>query len=475
MIASVTRPSNVTRRTLFFPSNSKTKPTANSQYSDALLKTFAEVRSVFDCDPSLQSLFVPQGLDRIEARGAEGRHHAADQSHGAENQRGGDQRSRSDNQADVTRFSVLGESTVQRKPSHGKRDRISQYHSQHAANKSNRERFREELHQDVSPGRAQRLLHPNLARALCNGNQHDIHQADAADSKRKRSNKTHQHLQPESNNLELMDLGHQVEYFHGLAIGLIELVLGRHNRADRLFQQFVFRSLVRKPDGIQVMRILQIAHRAEGDVHHPVYIVIALLHFGFQDADDFEAEAVHPDVLPQRVASGEQFFLGLRTDHRHAGALDLVFQVVEASLSQLECADIHHVGIVAGDGPRENPRVVLDTGLLAGFGCDMRDLGKIGSERVYIIQSKADEHSRFLTAGLHGSAARNHDDQLRTEIGKDVRTSLAKTISISEQHDHGGDAPSHAQHSERSAAAIVPHGAVGFLEQITKHIGPLLA
>ena len=44
--------------------------------------------------------------------------------------------------------------------------------------------------------------------------------------------------------------------------------------------------------------------------------------------------------------------------------------IVEASLIQLERADIKHVGIVAGNRPGENPRVVLDVGLLADFGGD---------------------------------------------------------------------------------------------------------
>ena len=45
--------------------------------------------------------------------------------------------------------------------------------------------------------------------------------------------------------------------------------------------------------------------RGEGDIYHAVDIVISLLHFGAQNADDFEAEAVDPDVLAQRIASGK--------------------------------------------------------------------------------------------------------------------------------------------------------------------------
>ena len=108
------------------------------------------------------------------------------------------------------------------------------------------------------------------------------------------------------------------------------------------------------------MCILQIAHGAEWDVDHAVYIVISLLHFGAQDADDLEAQAVNPDALTERVASGKQFFLRFRTDHRYTGALNLVFWVVEAALPELEGADVHYVGIIAGDSEGENSGVVLD-------------------------------------------------------------------------------------------------------------------
>ena len=77
--------------------------------------------------------------------------------------------------------------------------------------------------------------------------------------------------------------------------------------------------------------------------------------------------------------------------------------------------------------------------------------------------------SRLLAASLHRSTARNHDHQLGAEIGEDVGAGLAETIAVSEQHDHRGDAPGHAEHGERGAAAIVPHGAVSFASKSREH------
>ena len=218
------------------------------------------------------------------------------------------------------------------------------------------------------------------------------------------------------------------------------------------------------------MGIFQVAHGGEGDVDHAVYVA----HFPpaswrLKNANDFEAETVHPDVLTQRIAPGEQFLLGLRADHRHPGVLYLVYGVVEASLCQFQDANGRHVGIVAGDTEVEIPGVVLDVGLLADFGSDVGNLGKVGGQRLHIIQSKVDEGSRLLTTRLQGSTPRSHDDQLGAEVSKDIGAGPAKTIAVSQQHHHGGDAPGHAQHGEGGAAAIVPHGAVGFSEQITEH------
>ena len=97
------------------------------------------------------------------------------------------------------------------------------------------------------------------------------------------------------------------------------------------------------------MRVLQVAHGGEGDVDHAVDVVISLLHLGAQNADDFEAQTIQADVFAQRIASGEEFFLRFRADHRDARVLHLVFRVVEAALRQFQDADGKHIGIIAGD------------------------------------------------------------------------------------------------------------------------------
>ena len=229
------------------------------------------------------ALLVAQGFDWIQAGGAEGWNHAADQSDGAENERGHNQRSGSDDQPNVARLAVFREGAVQRDPADGKRDSVGQDHSQHAADEGDGQSFGKELHQDVAPLRAQRLLHADLAGSLSDRNQHDIHQPDAADSQRKRANESHQDLQSHGDDFELVHLRHQVEYSHRLVSVWLNLCcIARIVRTDCSSCSYS-RSLIGEPDRVQVVRIFQIAHGGEGNVDDAVDVVVSLLHLGAQE------------------------------------------------------------------------------------------------------------------------------------------------------------------------------------------------
>ena len=88
--------------------------------------------------------FVAQSFDGIEARGAESWHHAADQPHDAENERGRNQGCGSDDEADVAGFAVFGKSAVQGESSDRECDRVGENYSQYSADEGNGESFGEE-------------------------------------------------------------------------------------------------------------------------------------------------------------------------------------------------------------------------------------------------------------------------------------------------------------------------------------------
>ena len=116
----------------------------------------------------------------------------------------------------------------------------------------------------------------------------DVHQSDSANAERECADEAHENLEPERNDFELVHLGHDVENLDGLMVALIEFVRHGENCAHGLLQAFVLRSLVIKPDGVEIMRVFEVGHGGERDVHHAVYVAVALLHFRTEDPDHFE-------------------------------------------------------------------------------------------------------------------------------------------------------------------------------------------
>ena len=71
---------------------------------------------------------------------------------------------------------------------HAEADGAAKHDPEHAADRRQHRRFRQELKQHFSPARAQRPAHADLARPLGHRNRHDRHHADAAHHQRNRRN-----------------------------------------------------------------------------------------------------------------------------------------------------------------------------------------------------------------------------------------------------------------------------------------------
>src|SRR5581483_10846847 len=211
--------------------------------------------------------------------------------------------------------------------------------------------------------RSQCLLYPNFARTLCYRHKHNVHQTDPANAKGQSSDKSQQNFKPECDDLELMDLGHKIEHSHGTAVGLAELVLCCHYFSSRLFKPFVFRCFIVEPNRVEIVSILKITHGCKRYIDNTIYIVVSLLHFGFQYANDFEAQPIKANVFAQSVTSREQLVFCFRADDRDPGMLYLIFGIVKAANAEFEGSDREDVGIVAGYGPVEAACFILNIGL----------------------------------------------------------------------------------------------------------------
>src|SRR5216684_2089186 len=176
-------------------------------------------------------LFVAEGFDRVEAGGADGGDHAADQSDGDEDDDGDDQSDGVDHEANVAGLGVFGHSAVEGKSADGKGNDVSQNDAEEPADEGNGKRLCQKLEEDVAAARAERFLHADFAGALGDGDEHDVHQADATDSQREGADEGEQDLEAEGDDLELVNLLHQIKDKQGAAVGGIELVLRAHDVA----------------------------------------------------------------------------------------------------------------------------------------------------------------------------------------------------------------------------------------------------
>jgi len=126
-----------------------------------------------------------------------------------EDQNGDDQRDGVDHQADVARFRVFGHGAVKRESSNGESNHVGQDDAEESAHKSDGERLRQKLEEDVAATRAQCFFNADFAGALGDRDQHDVHQADAPDAKGKRADEGEQNLKAEGNHLEMMQPIHE--------------------------------------------------------------------------------------------------------------------------------------------------------------------------------------------------------------------------------------------------------------------------
>src|SRR5208282_525594 len=124
----------------------------------------------------------------------------------------------------------------------------------------------------------QRFFHPNLTGALGYGNEHDIHQADAANAESNGADESQQNLQSQEDDAKLRQLCLHVEDTDCPVIAGLEVVGDGQRVADRFSQVCIVQSLGVQPDTTDVVNVLQNIHRVIRDIEHPVVVIPLLLH-----------------------------------------------------------------------------------------------------------------------------------------------------------------------------------------------------
>src|SRR6185369_2421491 len=125
---------------------------------------------------------------------------------------------------DVGGFGVLSDGAIEGNSPNANRHGISEQDSGDPSGEGDGQRLSEELEEDVATAAAERFLDTDLARALSHGDEHDVHQSNAADAECKRADECEQNLEPGNDDAELLQLLHHVVQMDGALVVRLEVV-----------------------------------------------------------------------------------------------------------------------------------------------------------------------------------------------------------------------------------------------------------
>ncbi len=197
-------------------------------------------------------LFVAQSFDGVEARGANGRHHPADQPNSRQDQYRNHQRHGINDQPDVTRLGMFGHGAIKCQASNRERNNIRKNNSKHAAQKRNGERFGQELQEDVSSTCAQRFFNSEFHACAASPRQSMmfIRPTPPIPSVSVPMNMS-RIFRPMVDEFQLVYLVHQIDDGHCSTVEWVKPVLRCQDEARRLLDPAVIVGLVVEPDGVE--------------------------------------------------------------------------------------------------------------------------------------------------------------------------------------------------------------------------------
>src|SRR6266404_2273341 len=305
------------------------------------------------------------------------------------------------------------------------------------------------------PLRAQRLLHADFPRSLLHRNQHDGHQPDAAKSQGQRTYESQQHLESSAHDRELVIILLEVGDEYGSVIIRAEVVVAGEYGAHHAGELLMILPFVVHENAGDVLRVVEIAHRAERDCHQSVVVIVAALHFVLVNADHLKAHAVDPDTLPQSLFTRKKSPLRLIADHHHAGVLHLILIAKAAAAGYVEAANalVHRVD--AGEEKiGESARVVLN-----GHATLVENRSDSLHHRHFVADvldiRKLQPHfaARLCAARLQRRSSRERSDYVGPPGAENHVDGALEARAKGQQGYHRRNPPSHSEHRQSGAAA----------------------
>ena len=120
-------------------------------------------------------------------------------------------------------------------------------------------------------------------------------------------------------------------------------------------------------------------------------------------------------------------------------------------------------GVVLAAGAVGDERLFVDLGRHAG---EQRNLVV---QVVEVVASHLDRNTGLRAASLHLRPTIPDGDLVPAKALESDEEAALEPVPVGEEQNDRGNAPSHAQHGQQAAAAVVLEGRVGLAEQIAKH------
>src|ERR1700761_9390970 len=170
-------------------------------------------------------LFVAEGDDGVEAGGAKGGDEAADDADQREDDEGRDHRGGGGAEDDVA-FVVGG--LVDVGVERHRRDEVAEDdgddHADGTGHEGENQAFKKELREDVAAACAKGFEDADLAGALCDGDEHDVHDAHAADGEGHGADDAEENLEADGEGHDLLRVIYGVPHVEGFGVGGVEVV-----------------------------------------------------------------------------------------------------------------------------------------------------------------------------------------------------------------------------------------------------------
>ena len=347
-----------------------------------------------------------------------------------------------------------------------------------AGGENDDQRLEEEHGEDAARGGAERFAQPDFAGALADGHQHDIHRADAAQQQRDHAHRAEEVLHAVGHGFKGPGLFERVPDVGGVLVGGVEAVQAREGAADLAETGLMHGERAGLDDqlidglGRQRRRLGQVADHGrerDEDLVDIAAVIAGVLLLVLHHANDLVGPAVDGNLLAQRFTRREQLFPRLGAEESDAARLALVLpgeetalgggQVAKPLIGRLRSADQQRGSIVAA-AHRDGAAREFRKDELAG--------GAIRGDEFVVVDGPAHGPAGARAARLHGSAARENQQQVLPELHLHAALAFPEAVAGGGHQSDGDHAPGEAEHREPRAQLVRAERLNGVAEQVAK-------